>query len=229
VNKSGQALTLILVFIPLMIFTIGVVGRSGTAALVHDQIENHCDKKILDALEIQGKGLSRLGNINPWAKLVITSRRAIDPLANAGIPYFIAAQKSLNGAQHYISIIQKSIKAQTTVESEAQLLKPSPAHFRGKIKEVYWPIPPKLHVEDEEGFENEVGAPQQPDPSFKEKQSASGRVEITTERFLWWWPDRNLKSGLRSPNMFLQCKAKLKMERLEDKWQAQLVKPAVKL
>jgi hypothetical protein len=221
-KNRGQALIILLVVIPLLLLIFGLIARTGAAALAHDRIENHCNKKILDALEVQGRALTVLGKINPFARAIILSRRAIDPLANAGVVYFIPIQQGLYRAQSFINRAQKFIEKEASIETLITLSTPVPKDFAGKIKESYKPQNPKLYIEAEKLYQNEEGPPLQPDKDFKEKQSATGSIKIFTEKFLAPW--RNLKAD----DMKMICKAKISMEQLEDKWQAQLTQAEVR-
>jgi hypothetical protein len=217
--ERGQALIILPVLIPLLLTIFGVIAYVGATSLAHDRIENHCDKKILDSLEAQGRALSLLGKINPFARTIIISRRAIDPLANAGIPYFVAIQKSLSFAQKVIGRSQKIIEKGALAQSLVILSTPAPRDFLGKIVEQYRPRSPKLYIEPESLFENEDGPPLQPEENFDKKQTVSGSIRVFTKKFLTW--DKKLKAD----DMKLVCKGKITMDRLEDKWTAQLTAP----
>lgn len=226
-KNDGQALIILLVVIPLLLLIFGLIARSGGAALAHDRIENHCNKKILDTLEVQGRALTKLGHINPFARTVITTRRSIDPLVEAGVVYLVPLQQALRAAQLYISQTQKIIEKKALIESKIILASPAPRNFLGKLRETYKPDLPSLHVEPEKLYQNENGPPLQLDKDFQNKQTASGSIRIFTEKFLSFWPNfenplavgRNLKAS----DMKLNCKAKIQMDQLEGKWTAQIV------
>jgi hypothetical protein len=222
-KNNGQILVILILIIPLFLLIFGLLAREGGTALAHDRIENHCDKKILDALEIQGRALAALGKINPIARTIITSRRSIDPLVAAGVVYLVPVQQGLYLAQSVIARSQKLIETKAVLESKIVLSSPIPKIFAGKIKENYKPIYPSLHIEPEKIYQNEEGPPLQPTEDFREKQMASGSIKIFTERFLGFWPNPENHGG-RAQDMTLNCKAVISMERLEEKWTAELTK-----
>jgi hypothetical protein len=232
-RSSGQILILLLVLLPLLLLIFGVLSRVGGTALTHDQVENHCDKKVLDALAIQGQTLEELGRINPISRSVIITRRGVDDLIDTGIaniymPWLISADRALRAIQQGLSLAQKSLKAQGLLRTTLLLNTPSPRKFSGKIKETYQPHIPSFYIEDEEGYRDEVGAPQEPSRDFEEKQIISGKVIIFTEKFLWQWTDfskKDFRTRLKSKDLAIACKSKITMPRLEDSWTVQLTKP----
>jgi len=219
---EGQALVFILVLLPVFLFILQVVARSGATALFHDRVENHCDRRILNALAIEARGLENLGRLNIYAREIIRARRAIDELVKV-FPVLIPTQLALQGAQILLSSIQKTIKAATISGFSASLGQlATPSKFKSKIQESYGPIPlVDLHLRDEEGYEGEIGAPQQPE--LNNKYLAWGKITLFTERFLSWWP-----TPLKSPDMILECRAQIDIERLEDRWKIQLIDPKVR-
>lgn len=228
-NQNGQVLILLLVFLPTLLLIFGLLVRSGKTTLVHDQVENHCNRKILDALAIEAQGLQKIGELNPYSRIVIQARRIVDALIVASAYYVIAEpalismQKSLIQSQRLLEKMQKAIKVTTSLLFLEKLQTRAPALFRGKIIESYRPMPLKnFYLKADEGFDGEVGPPLEPDDSFKTKAFASGKIKILTEKFLWKW--NNLEE---SKNMLLECKAQIQIERLEEKWSVQLV-PAAK-
>jgi len=232
-NNHGQALTFLLILLPLLLLIFGIISRSGKTALIHDQVLNHCDKKVLDALAVEAQGLARIGDLNYFSRLVIQARRTVDALLAGtawtvfSIPALLSAQRALKAAQHIIAGLQKTIKGTTIFGFTLTLNRPTPHAFSGKIHESYSPQPlMNFHLKDEEGYEDEVGAPQEPDSQFEEKAVASGKIKIFTERFLGFWiPNRTIK---KSQDMFLECKAQIKLKRLEDKWLVTLISPGAK-
>jgi len=221
-SENGQSLILLLVFFPLLLLIFRLVARSGATMLYHDQVENHCDRKILEALAMEAKGLEQLGNLNSYARTIIRTRRVIDKLAKLA-PELIPTQLALMAAQRSLSLVQKGIKAKTALHFSETLLNSS-KKFKNKIQEIYKPIPlVNFHLKDEEGYEGEIGAPLQPAKDFEEKSSAYGKVKIFTERFLSWWPEKS-----KASDMILECKAQIQMQTLEDTWHVQLVNPMAK-
>lgn len=234
-DSNGQALIMALIILPILLLSFGILARAGRVLLISDQVENHCGKKVLDALAIKGRGLKTLGQINPWARAVISARRNLDHIIEAGMiapadePPLLLFRQKLVSTQEAIQRLQNKITASSLSLFYGEIHKPSPRNFQGKIIENYKTSSRDLSLERDSGYENETGAPLEPAPDFERKQETTGTLKVFTERFLWRWlaplPPRGYQE-LKSQNMQLNCRAKLEMARLEDPWKAYLMTPA---
>ncbi len=227
-RQSGQALVLAIVTLPLLIFLGGIVVRSGKSALIHSKIQNHCDKKVLDAAKPLAEGLEALGRLNTKCRTTIIARRAVEVSIAAAsvshpeaVPELIKVRRALVATQDKISVIQKTIITVAISKSQMILAKKVPTKFGQKISEKFNHLEGlKLFVKQEHGYEGEVGAPLVLDDHFDKRQNIDGSVKIQTERFLEKWKDIK-----KSPNMTLNCKAQVVMDSIESSWTVALREP----
>ena len=232
-NRRGQSLLLVIIFIPLLVLASGAIVRSGRLMLEHNRIQSHCDKKILDTLMWQARGLEQLGSLNPYARTVIISRRMIDSMLVPSVlapPVFaslVQARLTLLKIQTLINLAQKAITLKNIGRAAGVAHEAVPRDFFGKIKESISPSLPFvphatpqaliLHVEKERGFEHETGAPLELDSDFSRRQQEILTIKIFSERLLEkWWPLQSAN------NMTLKCQARIEMNSLEAPWQAVL-------
>ena len=238
-RSQGQGIVFLIALLPVLVVLAGVTVRWGKTLLIHQQLQNHCDKKVLDSLEQQGRGLQALGRLNPIAKKIIDLRRHIDQTLALGlaapplIPVLKGASASLRAAQTTMALKQKLATQAALAASLAVMKKQSPLGDRGKIKEVFSPqglLAPhpassslRLHVEPAPGYESETGAPSVLDRDFDRRQHVRGRILMETEKFLDFWPGFKRASPLE-----IICEAKIEMSSLEDKWNGHLIPIEVK-
>jgi hypothetical protein len=220
---KGQALFFLLLWLPLLLLVSGLIVRTGTLLLKHSKLQSHCDKKILDTLMWQGRGLEQLGKLNPYARVTIQARRTIDALIVAGVvappvlPTLIRTRLTLLKTQKVISGMQNTIKVSNLEKAIVTAHAPVPSDFSSKIIEATSPTP-ILHVKRESGFENEIGAPLELDSDFSKRQSASLTLKIFTEMFLEKWASFD-----REKDMKLICRGHIQMKSLEAQWSAVLL------
>ncbi len=233
-NHRGQVLVFVLVLVPLLILVAGVIVRSGMTAYVHSRVQKFLDKKALDALATEARGLEALGKMNPHAMAIIDARRKVDVeiIAAAGTPAvvpLIALRNILLSSQQVTAQAQAQIKTDSVTQTLKTLTAKPPLFYSAKTKVEFTPHIPLgphfskdsllLHVNPMVNYFGEVGAPLEIDSDFHKNQNIKISADVKTESYLPKW------AGFRSlSNMKVFSAAIIKMEKLEDPWTVKLEK-----
>jgi hypothetical protein len=239
-KSRGQGFILFIVLLPVFVLLAAVIIRTGLILVGHQRLQSHCQRKILDALALQGKALEQLGRINPVAKEVIDLKRELEVVVMANLldPFVLVPAENaiavLKSTQKAIAVAQESIIKSALAASALELTSSPDLLDLGRSSEKFEPKniflshhskkALLLHITPLDGYANETGHPYRLDDDFGSRQAAWGTITMKTNRY-----DERWKLLPVLPKVEIQCRAQIQMQNLEAKWTARLTNPEDKL
>lgn len=240
-NQNGQIFIFAIALCCVFLVIIGIMFRSGKSFIVQHRYQQYCNLKALESLRPIAQAIKSTSYLNPAARSIIESRRAVDKaLKKAKHPAVIAALVAIRiklvAMQNQIAFQQKSLARLATLDAKAKLeyrnpelsknmsMKFSPSN--AGLEQNHGPSFLSLHLKNESSYAKETGSPKELDSDFQSRQRVDIDFLVDLEPQIpkanYINQNRKIAPFKKMKPIKVQCAAQIFMRTINDQFKIEL-------